>query len=491
MISVSTFLSVRALLEEGVARKEIARRLGIDVRTVRKWCRRLVAGDATVPERERGPSKLDPYQPRIEEMVERGMSAVQIHAELSRLEGFAASYVTLRRLVRELRRLAPEVYCRMTYAPGEEGQVDFADVGRLEHGGRLVRVWLFVLTLCYSRVAYYELVLDQTVPTFLGALRRGFEFFGGAPERIKPDNLKAAVLLDQLGQRYYQEDFFRFCRHYGTTPDAARPHTPTDKGRVERDIRYARGSFFRGRPPGTLEGCRADLRAWSDGVANVRLHGTTQRRPVDLLEEERRHLRPLPVEAYEIAQWGLFRVRKDCHVAVRGNHYSVPWRLVGERVLVRLTETRVTAFAEGAEVASHARAEGRGRTVTDASHYPPEKRISNHEIHRRRTIEVRSAGPHAAQYLARLKASRCVHSEQVLRLARLVTAYGAVAFEKACERALFFDATSEVDALERVLERRLYEEALLPPTTARRREPAEDFGRPLAEYAALIEEAIA
>jgi hypothetical protein len=80
-------------------------------------------------------------------------------------------------------------------------------------------------------------VLDQTVPTFLGAIRRGFEDFGGAPSRLKPDNLKSAMLISALGERY-QEDFFRLCQHYGTLPDAARPMTPRDKGRTERDIGF-------------------------------------------------------------------------------------------------------------------------------------------------------------------------------------------------------------------------------------------------------------
>jgi transposase len=66
-----------------------------------------------------------------------------------------------------------------------------------------------------TRMAYYELVVDQTVPSFLGAIRRAFEFLGGVPHRLKPDNLRATVRIDQLGQRFYQEDFFRFRRHYG------------------------------------------------------------------------------------------------------------------------------------------------------------------------------------------------------------------------------------------------------------------------------------
>lgn len=155
--------------------------------------------------------------------------------------------------MRALRRTEPEVYCRLRFRPGEEAQIDFGTIGRLAVDGKMRTVHLFVMTLCFSRYAYYELVTDQRVPTFLGAIRRAFEYFGGVPERIKPDSLRSAVLVDALGQRYYQEDFFRLCRHYGTVADAARPATPTDKGRTERDIGYAKGNCFRGRAFAGLE----------------------------------------------------------------------------------------------------------------------------------------------------------------------------------------------------------------------------------------------
>jgi transposase len=233
VISMGLFLSIRALHGEGTSKKAIARHLGIDVRTVRKYLRRMGRG-ATEPQRARVPSKLDPFAGVIEAKVAQGLSAVQIHQDLKGEEGFDASYVTLRRRVAELRQVDPEVYCRMRYRPREEAQIDFGDIGRLPVEGQNRRTYLFVMTLCHSRLSHYQLVTDQKVPTFLNCIRRGFEFFGGAAQRLKPDNLKAAVLLDRLGQRYYQEDFFRFCQHYGTVPDAARPGTPTDKGRIGR-----------------------------------------------------------------------------------------------------------------------------------------------------------------------------------------------------------------------------------------------------------------
>jgi len=107
--------------------------------------------------------------------------------------------------------------------------------------------------------------------TFLGAIRRAFEFFGGVPRHLRPDDLRSAVLLDQLGQRFYQEDFLRFCQHYGVIPDTARPFTRTDKGRVERDVRYARSSCFQGRGLVVYEDAVTHLARWRDEIATVRV----------------------------------------------------------------------------------------------------------------------------------------------------------------------------------------------------------------------------
>lgn len=481
------FLSIRALREEGVANKAIARRLGVDVRTVRKYVHRIAKG-ATEPRRAAVPRKLAGFEAAIQGKVEQGLSAVQIHQDLCGEPTFEASYETVKRRVRALRRTEPVVYCRQSFGPGEEAQIDFGDIGPLLVGDRLRRVYLFVLTLCFSRLAYYELVLDQKVVTFLGALRRAFEFLGGAPARLKPDNLRSAVLIDQLGQRFYQEDFFRFCQHYGTVPDAARPATPTDKARVERDIGYAKGNAFRGRDLGSYEAAGAHLARWRDEVANVRIHGTTRRRPIDLFAEERPHLRPLPAEPYTICAFGHYRVRKDCHVHVEGNYYSVPYIHVGQRVLVRLGEHEVTALVDREVVARHGRVAGRGHTATDPSHYPPTRRLATQEIHRQRVSTIRAAGPHAAALLHALGRGPWVRGDQISRLAQLVAVHGEPAFERACARALHFGATDGAARLERILERGL-ERLPLPTGRAPRRPTARrDFGRPLAEYGALLGE---
>ena len=477
---MSQFLSIQALHEERVPKKTIARRLGIDVRTVRACIRRIARG-AREPRRATVPKKLDQHLPTIEAKVSQGLSATQIFQDLSTDPLFDACYETVKRAVRKLRIDEPEVYCRMSFAPGEEAQIDFGEIDMLDVGGERRRVWLFAMTLCFSRYSYYELVLDQTVPTFLGAIRRGFEHFGGAPARLKPDNLKSAVLINALGERHYQEDFFRFCQHYGCVPDAARPATPTDKGRVERDISYVKHSCFAGRQLTRFDDAVQWLARWHGEVASVRIHGTTRRRPIDVFNEvERAALKPLPSEPYEIAVFSHHKVRKDCHVQVLANFYSVPHTLVGQTVSVRRTEQRIDVFAAGECMVGHARAIGRGKSVTDPTHYPPTKRVATHEIHRRRVERVRAAGPHTQSYVGRLHEGPWVFGEQIARLAKLVERFDAAAVEKACARALHFGALDGVARVERILERGLHELELEPHGVGA--SAGHDFGRELREY---------
>lgn len=482
---MSTFLTLKALHEEGIPKKTMARRLGVDVRTVRAWLAKIEAGESE-PAMIRRPGKLDAHREMIDELVERGCSAVQIHRELCDREGFDASYETVKRLVRKLRPKTAACYQRLSFEPGSEAQIDFGEVPSVEVDGRRRRRWLFCMTLCFSRYAYHEIVFDQKVPTFLGAIRRGFEYFGGAPERLKPDNLRSAVLISGLGERVYQKDFYELCRHYGTTPDAARPFTPTDKGRVERDIRYAKDSFFQGRLPAAAGEDDVALARWRDEVANQRVHGTTRKRPVDLFAVERDALRPLPEEPFELSEWGRYRVRKDCHVHVGGNYYSVPHRFVGGHVDVRIRESEIAILAEDAVVARHGRLLGKGESRTDLSHYPETKRTSTQEIHRRRVLKIRSAGPEAARFLSRLREGRYVIRDQLLRMERLIDEFGDDAVERACRRALHFDAVDSAMRLQRILERGLQARPL-PGDERASGASRRDYGRALDEYQALLD----
>ena len=259
---------------------------------------------------------------------------------------------------------------------------------------------------------------------------------------------------------------------------------------MERDIGYAKSSCFRGRTLRSLEEARAHLEQWMEKVANVRVHGTTKRRPVDLFAKEREKLRPLPEEPYEVCRWGRYRVRKDCHIYLEGNHYSVPYRYVGQKVTVRVGEDVVTVFADDEVLARHERARDQGQDVTDPSHYPPTKRLATQELHRRRCLTVRSAGPHAAEFLHQLRQGRWVFGQQLGKLAGLVREHGSDAVDQACRRALYFGATQGTEAIRRILERGLHTVPLPDEDRGTGGGAGADFGRPLVEYAALLDKEV-
>lgn len=219
----------------------------------------------------------------------------------------------------------------------------------------------------------------------------------------------------------------------------------------------------------------------------VRVHGTTRRRPLDLFQEsERAALRPLPSAPYEIAVFARHKVRKDCHVQVLANYYSVPYTLVGQVVTVRRTEERIDVCAAGECVASHARAHGQGVDVTDKQHYPPTKRLGSHEIHRQRVELVRGCGPNTQSFLGRLREGPWVFNDQIARMARLAEQYGTASLEKACARAQHFGALDGARRIERILERGLHE-LVLEPLSRVSVQVGRDFGRDLREYDAALD----
>jgi hypothetical protein len=106
-----------------------------------------------------------------------------------------------------------------------------------------------------------------------------------------------------------------------------------------------------------------------------------------LIAAERRHALP---DVYPIAHWKEHRVRTDCHVQVQRNFYSVPYKLVGKVVVVRLDAMTVTVYYDFEVVARHERRLGRGETVTDRAHYPVHKQQATQDIHRDRVDRVRA-----------------------------------------------------------------------------------------------------
>lgn len=318
-----------------------------------------------------------PYRAEVAAYRARGMEMAAIRGRLEEQHGHPVSYAAVRRLVHALDPVPRDAVVRVEGAPGSEAQVDFGYAGLTldPQTGQPRKTWVCVLLLSWSRHLYAELVYDQSVATGLLAHRHAFEAWGGVPQRIVPDNLKAAIVqasfTEPLAQRAYRE----CATHYGFLIDPHPPRTPQHKGKVEGGVHYVKRNFLAGRDPAPTDLLNRLLAQWCRETAGQRVHGTTKTAPLERFTTvEQATLRPLPATPYDLAVWAAPTVGRDCHVVCAGSFYSVPFRLVGQQVLVRRGARTLEVYdATHQRIATHDRAAQPGDRQTPLVHLPPEK----------------------------------------------------------------------------------------------------------------------
>jgi transposase len=388
-------------------------------------------------------STVEPYKEVVEEYLSRGVAKTVIWRKLREDHGYTGSYSSVKRYCRRLEPSAPQGYCRVETAPGQQAQVDFGYVGRCgDEKGKLRKVWAFVMTLSWSRHLYVEFVFDQRMSTWLRCHEDAFRWFGGVPQRIVIDNLKAAVLKRELQDPVLSIPYRRLARHYGFIVSANRPRTPRHKGKVESAVKYVKGNFIAGEDLESLDLARLNRRGrkWVLQVAGVRDHGTTHERPLTRYHSvERSALQRLPDQPFELVKAYRATLHHDCHVVVDGRYYSAPYTLIGKKLDVYVGVRVVEIYHETALVATHLLVEKKGGRATRLSHYPSHKREWLEKTPERCRQLAIKIGPWCGKAVAELLSDRVqdrlpsVHS-----LLRLKEKVGKDRLEAACKRAVHY-----------------------------------------------------
>lgn len=405
----------------------------------------LVAALGEPPRPPRVESSVEPYRAVVQKLVEQGLEMVAIFQRLSE-RGYTGSYSSVRRFVHHLRPAEPSVVARVHSAPGEEAQVDFGGVGQLYDpvSKRLRPAHVFVATLCYSRHQYAELVFDQKIPTWLGCHRRAFESWGGVPQRIVIDNLKAGVAKVLLHDPVLGEAYRRFAQHYGFLVSPTRPYTPRHKGKVENGVHYVQRNFMAGQEFADIYAANQHLKVWVRDVAGARQHGTTHQAPLALFNQyEQAALLPLAAQAFTLCDVKIVTVHPDCHVEINGSYYSAPHIYVGQRLEAYVHE-HVVALHNGAELlVTHERSQKPGEWHTRLEDYPPDKAAYLQRTPAYCRQEAARLGQATSQVIQALLAEqpldRLRSAQAILRLEETV---GPFRLEAACARALHFGDTS-------------------------------------------------
>jgi len=441
MIDYELFCKIKHLHEhEKLTVAQMAAELALDPRTVRS---RLAQERFSQRKSSPRASKLDPFKADIARMLEvYPLSATQILQRI-REQGFTGGYSILKDYVGSIRPQRRPAYLTLAFAPGECAQVDWGSFGSVPVGNTSRRLSFFVMVLCYSRMLYLEFTVSQSLEHFLACHQNAFHYLGCVPQRIMVDNLKSAVLRRIIGQApVFNPKYLEFANHYGFTISACNVGKGNEKGRVENAVGYTKKNLLAGLAIPDFAAIGPAAKHWLETVANVRIHGETRKKPVELFEQERASLLRLPVNDFDIATVSQQRASSQFRITLDTNRYSVPAEYAGRALTVKTYPDRLCIYCENKLIAQHPRSYDRHQDVEDPDH--PKALLAQRKKARDQKIFMRflALSAKADLYYRKLQNRRMNPLEHVRKIVALSEIYGEAPLARAIEDAFFFEAFS-------------------------------------------------
>jgi len=352
--------------------KRIARELGCSHHTVKAY---IEAGGVKPFKPPVRAKKLDGLDDWVRErFIRHRGNADVVRQELLAEKGIAVSPRTMQRTLQPYRQaLKAEALATVRFEtpPGRQLQIDFGE-RLVDIAGAKVKAFMFVATLGHSRRVHIRAFRHEKQESWFTGLESAFTTFGGVPEIVLMDNARALILRHDAVSRTVQfnDKLLAFAKHWGFGPRACAPYRARTKGKTERGVGYVKKNAIAGRSFPSWEAFEAHLAQWEREVANVRMHGTTGEAPMVRFQRDEAHrLKPLG----DRPPFGRLRelsrlVGNDCAIEVDTNSYSVPWRLIGERVAVTVAAGEIRIRHGVREVAVHSQVNGRRQRVIDRAH---------------------------------------------------------------------------------------------------------------------------
>lgn len=412
------------------------------------------------------PSALDPYVGFMRETLERypRLTGTRLHAML-RARGYTGSAVQVRRKIKALglrpsRR--PEAFLHLHMLPGEQAQVDWADLGLIRVGGDQRRLYAFVMVLSWSRAIWVYFSFDQTAVSVVAGHIECFEYFGGVPRTLLYDNMKTVVVERDGEAIRFHARLVELKSHYLFTARVCAPRRANEKGRVERAIRYLRSSFWLGRHFADIEDVREQFAVWQRDVAHARKCPQDETLTVgEAMQKEKVALLALPAHPLEAADVKPVVARKQPYVTYDTNRYSIPWEFVGKPLTLVASQKELRVLDGTDIVAKHRRCWERKRMIDDSAHIQAlwEHKQRGKELSGRALIIARI--PEAEALYARLLELNERLAPHTSKLLGFIEAYGVDAVAEAIGCAVE-RGTPRADSVGYLLERQRRDKKSLP-----------------------------
>jgi transposase len=438
MIDYQTYCQIRHLFtEKHLGMRQIARELKLNLKTVRKWAHRESFEKAEAPKR---PSKLDPFKGDIVRLLEQhDYSAQQIFQQIKE-RGYQGRYSILKAFVRQVRPKSRPAYLTIHFEPGQCAQVDWGCAGWVPVGATRRRLSFFVMVLAFSRKMYLEFTLAETLEHFLSCHQHAFEYVGGVVRQVWVDNCKVAVLSRSPGLVVFNPRYLDFANHYGFQIRPCGVGQPQEKGRVENGVGYVKRNFLNGLKLTDFQIVNPAARHWLDTVANVRVHGQTQKVPQELFALEK--LKPLHPLPYEAAVVDTVRANSQFRVKVDGNRYSVPCQYASRQLTLKRFPDRLLLYDKDKLVAEHVRRYDRNQDYELPDHVAPLLLHRQKARDQKLLLRFLALCPRAHEYYQQLEQRRLNPKHHVQKIVALSELYGTEAVARAMEDAFTYQAFS-------------------------------------------------
>ncbi|HCU06885.1 MAG TPA: IS21 family transposase [Holosporales bacterium] len=388
---------------------------------------------------------LTPHKEMVGEWAKEGHQASTIYVRLRRNFDYTGSYYSVQRYVKTVKKdhVVPDLTTPLHFESGEAAQVDFGHGPKLldTRTGKVEQTYYFVMTLCYSRHQYAELVTHQDIETWLNCHQKAFQFFNGVPRKVIIDNPKCAVIVAGYYEAELNKSYESYAKEVGFVIAPCPPRDPQKKGRVESGVKYAKKSFQPLRDFKHVQDANEQLKDWVMKDAGVRIHGSTYKKPLDLFEKEA--LTPLPKTMPDIAIYSKVRGSRNCHVRFEKCNYSIPFQFYDKDLWLKKTQTSIKIYFEGDLIAHHPRLFQPGSYATDQNHLEQKAKAYFERTPEWCITEAERIGSSTSRVVETFLTDPV---QDLLRAAqgiiKLGDKFGEKRLEKACLRAIHFNSVS-------------------------------------------------
>jgi len=412
------------------------------------------------------PSMVDPYVSFIVATLKQypTLNAQRLY-HMVRERGYPGKSDHFRHLVTRYRPVTSEnAYLRLSTLPGEQAQVDWASFGKIKIGDAERKLYGFIMVLSWSRHVFLKFFLNQSTANFQRGHIEAIEFFGGHLTReIFYDNLKAAV-LERIGKAiHFNPEILALAAHYRYKPVPVEVAQPTQKGRVERAVRFARSSFWPAREWKDLDDLNRQAREWCLGEAAERRWVQDEKLTVkEAFERENQYLLKAPEMHFVVYDRKEVHIGKTPYACFDCNLYSVDPAYVKQTLSVFATLETVKICHGITEVASHQRCFDKGKVIEDNKHIEDLKEAKRAASKHRSIDRLREAAPSSTDFLVQAGERGHNLGRLTQELTDLLDLYGAQELEAAIKEALLSERV-HASAVKQSLERRRSERGRKEP----------------------------